>query len=142
MDSNMRKVDRNNRVYCNLCKSGLSISADSDLWLHDGIWHRKNSIDYFIKYARADWFNLLVVRIFKFMTHEKVVYYYIYKNPCLVYQTRIYLIIKIFRSATTIQDGLQTSFTCDGTIIWFKKKTLPYLCNYLWRFMINFLHTL
>lgn len=54
MDSNMRKVDRNNRVYCNLCKSGLSISADSDLWLHDGIWHRKNSIDYFIKYARAD----------------------------------------------------------------------------------------
>lgn len=29
----------------------------------------------------------------------------------------LFVEIKIFRSATTIQDGLQTSFTCDGTII-------------------------
>ena len=54
MNSNMRKGDRNNRVYCNLCKSGLSISTDSDLTLHDRIWHHKNSIDYFIKHVRTD----------------------------------------------------------------------------------------
>lgn len=50
----MRKGDRNNRVYCNLCKGGLSISTDSDLMLHDGIWHQKNSIDYFIRHVKIE----------------------------------------------------------------------------------------
>lgn len=54
MNENRRKGDRNNRVTCNLCNSGLSISSDSDLKLHDEIWHHKNSIDYFIRHSKID----------------------------------------------------------------------------------------
>jgi|RhiMethySRZTD1v2_1073278.scaffolds.fasta_scaffold1997798_1 hypothetical protein len=50
MNSNGRKGDRNHKVTCNLCNAGLSISSDSDLMLHDEIWHHKNSIDYFVKH--------------------------------------------------------------------------------------------
>ena len=54
MNSNRRKGDRNHRVTCSLCNGGLSISTDSDLRLHDEIWHHKNSIDYFIRYKKSD----------------------------------------------------------------------------------------